>query len=84
MCLEAERAEFTALLEAAEKERQELEHDARELDMKSSSLQVRKSDIFPYGRLDGSKDLIFTKRLYLLLSTRYYLLVYHLLNIMVS
>ena len=38
--LEAERVEFTALLEAAEKERQELEHDARELDMKSSSLQV--------------------------------------------
>ena len=38
--LEAERVEFTAMLEAAEKERQELEHDARELDMKSSSLQV--------------------------------------------
>lgn len=37
--LEAERVEFTAMLEAAEKERQELEHDARELDMKSSSLQ---------------------------------------------
>ena len=39
--MEAERVEFTALLEAAEKERQELEHDARELDMKSSSLQVQ-------------------------------------------
>lgn len=48
MRLEAERVEFTAMLEAAEKERQELEHDARELDMKSSSLQVRRYT-FPYG-----------------------------------
>jgi hypothetical protein len=49
--LEAERFDFSSRLDEREKEIQELQHDVREMDMKSSSLQVSE-----FKCLAGSKE----------------------------